>query len=200
MKWHQSLLLTWLLAAEKVASAPQITSSATTALRTQFPPAQTERLLIPETQGYYPTSLEREGRPSSQPYPTVTNVPHNLDDLLHNLESPADLIDLLLPDFGDIDLDSPVEAPEPDSTSEEDSPFHRPTGHRPTPTGTDSDDTDDNTEDESDDSDDSPTSAYSTGNASTGTSTTAVPDSKPSEASSPAASSQSTVVPSKLCI
>ncbi|RAK81074.1 glucan endo-1,3-beta-D-glucosidase [Aspergillus fijiensis CBS 313.89] len=197
MKWHQSLLLTWLLAAEKVYSAPQITSSASTALRTQFPPAQNERLLIPEAQGYYPTSLEREGRTSLQPYPTVTNVPHNLNDLLHDLESPADLLDLLLPDFEDSDSDSPAIVPTADSTSTEDSPFHRPTGHRPTPTPTDIDDNDD-ADDESEDLDDNSTSVSSTDKPSTATPTTTDSDTEPSETSNAATSTPSTVLPSSV--
>lgn len=156
-------------------------------------------LLLLTMNQYYPTSLEREGRTSLQPYPTVTNVPHNLNDLLHDLESPADLLDLLLPDFEDSDSDSPAIVPTADSTSTEDSPFHRPTGHRPTPTPTDTDDNDD-ADDESEDLDDNSTSVSSTDKPSTATPTTTDSDTEPSETSNAATSTPSTVLPSKLCV
>ncbi|GFF29581.1 putative endo-1,3(4)-beta-glucanase 2, partial [Aspergillus udagawae] len=66
--------------------------------QTQYPPkTQEARLLVPETHGFYPTSLEREGRLAKQPFPTNLKLDHLLDPLLHpQAGSKSGVLDLLL--------------------------------------------------------------------------------------------------------
>ncbi|PYI04982.1 endo-1,3-beta-glucanase Engl1 [Aspergillus sclerotiicarbonarius CBS 121057] len=100
-RWTSSVLLTWLLAARGVYSAPTVTSSAAFTEKTQYPPAaESQRLLIPGTQGFYPTSLEREGHPwRPTPSPTGTEdrqAPWGIDSVFDALDKPQELPNELL--------------------------------------------------------------------------------------------------------
>ncbi|RHZ48115.1 hypothetical protein CDV55_101218 [Aspergillus turcosus] len=83
--WRSTVMLTWLLASGTVHSLPRsVEPTSTVEFRTQYPPTTQEaRLLAPETHGFYPTSLEREGRVAAQPFPTDVGLGHLLDPLLH---------------------------------------------------------------------------------------------------------------------
>ncbi|RDW70577.1 uncharacterized protein DSM5745_08088 [Aspergillus mulundensis] len=107
-------LLMWLLATQTVHSAPTPTQPASFSEITQFPPAiQNARLLSPETEGFYPTALEREGHELE--YATATasakdETSTGLDDVLDNLGQPKHLLDWLLPQS-----DAPADVPAPAS-------------------------------------------------------------------------------------
>ncbi|GIJ84487.1 hypothetical protein Asppvi_003334 [Aspergillus pseudoviridinutans] len=97
--WRSTVMLTWLLASETVHSLPwPVEPTSTIEFRTQYPPkTQEARVLVPETRGFYPTSLEREGRLAEQPFPTDLKVGHLLDPLLHPPGgSKSGVLDLLL--------------------------------------------------------------------------------------------------------
>ncbi|GFG10203.1 putative endo-1,3(4)-beta-glucanase 2 [Aspergillus udagawae] len=97
--WRSTVMLTWLLASETVHSLPwPVEPTSTIEFRTQYPPkTQEARLLVPETHGFYPTSLEREGRLAKQPFPTNLKLDHLLDPLLHpQAGSKSGVLDLLL--------------------------------------------------------------------------------------------------------
>ncbi|EAW08296.1 uncharacterized protein ACLA_030290 [Aspergillus clavatus NRRL 1] len=121
--WQYSVVLTWLLAAESVHSLPKsLDATSSSSLRTQYPPAPTPeaRLLEPETHGFYPTSLEREGRLSEQPFPTGFGLEHLLDPLLHPFEDSEDSVDLLdwvLSGLQPQASDIAIEAPGPSTAS-----------------------------------------------------------------------------------
>ncbi|PWY82914.1 hypothetical protein BO70DRAFT_404481 [Aspergillus heteromorphus CBS 117.55] len=117
-QWTSSALLMWLLAAERVYSAP-VTSSAPFTEKTQYPPTTEARILAPGTQGFYPTQLEREGHPWK---PTPTGLPYATphtdpaqsdpespwgldgvwDTLDHPEQVPDHLLSFLIPGFGAI--------------------------------------------------------------------------------------------------
>ncbi|KAL4751234.1 hypothetical protein BDW72DRAFT_193072 [Aspergillus terricola var. indicus] len=92
-------VLIWLLAARTVCSAPTPTQSSGVSESTQYPPStQGARLLPPETHGFYPTKLEREGHELEQPTPTPSDESFGgLNDLLDTLGQPDSLINGLLP-------------------------------------------------------------------------------------------------------
>jgi endo-1,3(4)-beta-glucanase len=83
--WHSTVMLTWLLASETVHSLPwPVEPTSTVEFRTQYPPTTQEaRLRVPDARAFYPTSLEREGRSTVQPFPTDLKLGHLLDPLLH---------------------------------------------------------------------------------------------------------------------
>ncbi|OJJ75131.1 hypothetical protein ASPBRDRAFT_53082 [Aspergillus brasiliensis CBS 101740] len=186
-KWGSPFLLMWLLAAEGVYSAPRGTSSATS-LKTQYPPgADTERVL-PGTQGYYPTSLEREGHPT----PTTTGNskdPWGLDGLLGALGDTANLPDELLsnilPGWGkNYPVTVPVSAYKP-ATTEATSSATEPETKPVTPDTTSPEATSSATEPETE-----PVTSDTTGPEATSSATE--PETKPvtSDITSPAGSSQ----------
>ncbi|RHZ59386.1 glucan endo-1,3-beta-D-glucosidase [Aspergillus thermomutatus] len=117
--WRSTVMLTWLLAAETVHSLPRsVEPTRTFEFRTQYPPTTQEaRLLAPETHGFYPTSLEREGRSAEQPFPTDLGLGHLLDPLLHLQDSSnsGGLLGLLLsglrPQPPDVPTDPPTTDP-----------------------------------------------------------------------------------------
>ncbi|RAL00394.1 endo-1,3-beta-glucanase Engl1 [Aspergillus ibericus CBS 121593] len=125
-RWSPAVLLTWLLAARGVYSAPTATSSAAFTEKTQYPPAaESQRLLIPGTQGFYPTSLEREGHPwRPSPSPTGTEdreAPWGIDSVFDALSNPKDLpndlLDGLLPSWiSDFPVTVPASAYTPAAT------------------------------------------------------------------------------------
>jgi endo-1,3(4)-beta-glucanase len=101
-------VLIWLLAAKTVCSAPTPTQSSGVSESTQYPPfTQGARLLPPETQGFYPTKLEREGHELEQPTPTPSDESFGgLNDLLDTLGQPESLLNWLLPN-----PDEPADVP-----------------------------------------------------------------------------------------
>ncbi|KAL4866892.1 hypothetical protein BDV12DRAFT_198745 [Aspergillus spectabilis] len=112
-KQRLATLLMWLLAAKTVYSAPTSTRSTTASETTQYPPsAQGARLLSPETQGFYPTKLEREGHELEQPTPTEADGTFGLNGLLDTLGQPDSLLNWLLPG-----LDTPPDVPAEPSAS-----------------------------------------------------------------------------------
>ncbi|KAF7597074.1 hypothetical protein BBP40_010548 [Aspergillus hancockii] len=96
-RWHSTFILTWLLTAETAHSAPTRAPEATS-FKTQYPPsARNARLLIPETQGFYPTSLEREGHQLQKPTPNPSDIPFGLSDLFNDLKDPGSFLNLIIP-------------------------------------------------------------------------------------------------------
>ncbi|KAL2821336.1 glycosyl hydrolase family 81-domain-containing protein [Aspergillus cavernicola] len=113
-----SSMLIWLLAAKPIYSAPAPTQLATTSETTQYPPStQGARLLLPETQGFYPTKLEREGHELEQPTSTEPAGILGLDSLLEPLSHPDSLLDWLLPNLDTPDAPEPSASPTPDIPS-----------------------------------------------------------------------------------
>ncbi|KAL5339050.1 glycosyl hydrolase family 81-domain-containing protein [Aspergillus crustosus] len=97
-KQRLATMLTWLLAAKTVYSAPTSSHSISAAESTQYPPStQGARLLPPETQGFYPTKLEREGHELEQPTPSEGDDTFGLNALLDTLGQPDNLLNWLLP-------------------------------------------------------------------------------------------------------
>ncbi|KAL4806841.1 glycosyl hydrolase family 81-domain-containing protein [Aspergillus unguis] len=109
-KNRMSNMLIWLLAARTVYSAPTQTSFSET---TQYPPsAEGARLLPPQTQGFYPTKLEREGHELEQPTPTDSDEDFDLDSFLNNIDHSNPFLDWFYPQ------DSPADVPaEPSALS-----------------------------------------------------------------------------------
>ncbi|KAL4782167.1 glycosyl hydrolase family 81-domain-containing protein [Aspergillus varians] len=107
-----SSVLICLLAAKTVYSAPTSTESASVSETTQYPPSiQGARLLPPETQGFYPSKLEREGHERQQPTPTPSGEGvSGLDSILDALDQPDFLVNWLLPN-PDAPEDAPGDAP-----------------------------------------------------------------------------------------
>ncbi|KAL4941506.1 hypothetical protein BDV06DRAFT_223040 [Aspergillus oleicola] len=94
-------MLIWLLAAKTVYAAPAPTQFTSVPERTQYPPViQGARELPPETQGFYPTKLEREGHELQlQSATPTTEEPAEftlLDGLIDTLGQPESLFDWLL--------------------------------------------------------------------------------------------------------
>ncbi|KAL4907263.1 hypothetical protein BDW74DRAFT_176044 [Aspergillus multicolor] len=118
-------LLMCLVATQPVHSAPTPTQLASFSEITQYPSlTQGARLLPPETEGFYPTALEREGHELE--HATLTSsakgeVIPGLDSLIDSLGQPEHLLDWLLP-HSDAPADVPAQpsaapAPEVSSTS-----------------------------------------------------------------------------------
>ncbi|XHF98012.1 hypothetical protein AWENTII_001584 [Aspergillus wentii] len=94
--WVEWNLFTFYI--ETAYALPKSTESApTTTFETLYPPStEGARVLIPNIQEFYPTSLEREGHPiNQQPFPTF-----GLNDLLGGLEDTDSLVDQLVSDLG----------------------------------------------------------------------------------------------------
>ncbi|KAL4963801.1 glucan endo-1,3-beta-D-glucosidase [Aspergillus stella-maris] len=98
-------MLIWLLAAKTVYAAPAPSQPTSVPESTQYPPViQGARLLPPQTEGFYPTALEREGRELQFQSATSTPTPTSeepaeytlLDGLIDTLGQPENLIDWLL--------------------------------------------------------------------------------------------------------
>ncbi|KAL4995917.1 glycosyl hydrolase family 81-domain-containing protein [Aspergillus recurvatus] len=101
-------MLIWLLAAKTVYPAPTPTQFASVSESTQYPPStEGARQLPPETQGFYPTRLEREGHELELPTPTPSDESFSgLNGLLDTLGQPGSLLDWLLPN-----PDAPADVP-----------------------------------------------------------------------------------------
>lgn len=127
-RWQSAFILTGLLVAETVYSAPTSTQEATTSFKTQYPPSTANaRLLLPETQGvsayqpvsdvptdikqYYPTSLEREGHQLQKPTPDPKEVPYRFGGPINDLYGPVSLLEGLLPGLLPATSDAPSTAP-----------------------------------------------------------------------------------------
>ena len=134
-RWQSAFILTGLLVAETVHSAPTSTQEAAASFKTQYPPsAANARLLLPETQGvsayqpvgdvptyvkqFYPTSLEREGRQLQKPTPDPREDPYSFaggfEDLYDTLLGA--LIPNVLPTTSDAPATAPATIPVPSAT------------------------------------------------------------------------------------
>ncbi|KAL4953720.1 glycosyl hydrolase family 81-domain-containing protein [Aspergillus filifer] len=98
-------MLIWLLATKTVYAAPAPSQSTSVPESTQYPPViQGARQLPPQTEGFYPTALEREGHELQFQSATSTPTPTSeepaeytlLDGLIDTLGQPENLIDWLL--------------------------------------------------------------------------------------------------------
>ncbi|KAK1149325.1 endo-1,3-beta glucanase [Aspergillus melleus] len=109
--WRSSLVLIWLLAAGQVKPAPTA-AKLEPAFKTQYPPADA-RVAAPQTQGFYPTSLEREGHLLQKPTKGPLKGDLGLDNLLDVLEHPDSLLGWLLPGAGanTAEPEAPVNVP-----------------------------------------------------------------------------------------